>query len=671
MVMRSPGLHENPFDLNRASDFSDAEIAEHWVDFSDAQGGLLGILKPTLKTPMLLLGGKGSGKTHLLRYCSAPVQAARRDGNLVRAIEQDRYLGVYVLANALNTDKFSGKGQTDEFWTPIFSMYFELWLATSLVEIFRDYCRQRAEPIDEASFATRFSDLFDIPMTGEFSDIATVLSYLTRARKSIDFAVNNSSLSGKPASITITFSPGRLVFGVPKLIGNLVEELRDTLFVYLIDEIENFTAEQQRYLNSLIRYRSGNATIKLGARLYGIKTYATLGSGEPIKRNAEYERVELDSLLREQPKEYENLVRSLIVKRLRAFGSLVETKGNKTLDECFEELDNRNYWEAAQHDLLKRGDSDRKRSLGNKLREDLKLIPTIAAQEIDAILGFLALPNHLFLEKAASFYFRKHWPRTPDQALALAERVGAQARALAEGNRAQGKELHDLIQHWGSDILAQLYYDFRRRVPYTGFSTMVTLSQGIPRNLLTNLKHVYRRAQFAGEQPFESGMISIRSQTDGVRDGASWFWEDAQPGSDGMRVREAVEGVAVLFRTVRFGHAPSECDLCMFSVSREDLTDNSLRVLEIAENWSYLIRLPEGRRNKNNKRVDEKYQLAPMLAPRWEVSEHRRGSTELSAELANAIFDPEQRSKLPAIFKRRVARIVSPPADGNQELFQA
>src|SRR5256885_3507554 len=115
--MREPALHDNPFDLNKASDFSDEEIAEQWVDFSDAPGGLLGILKPTLRMPMLLLGGKGSGKTHLMRYCSAPVQAARRAGNLALAVEQDGYLGVYIRADGLNTDKFSGKGQTVEYWT--------------------------------------------------------------------------------------------------------------------------------------------------------------------------------------------------------------------------------------------------------------------------------------------------------------------------------------------------------------------------------------------------------------------------------------------------------------------------------------------------------------------------------------------------------------------------
>jgi hypothetical protein len=669
--MREPAFHDNPFDLNKASDFSDEEIAEQWVDFSDAPGGLLGILKPTLRMPMLLLGGKGSGKTHLMRYCSAPVQAARRDGNLALAIEQDGYLGVYVRADGLNTDKFSGKGQAEEYWTPIFSMYFELWLATSLVAILKDFVQQRREPVDEKAFVSAVADLFDVPVADEFDSLSSLLAYLTRVRKSIDFAVNNSSLRGVPAEIIITFSPGKLVFGIPQLIGSLVPELAEVLIVYLIDEIENFTADQQRYLNSLIRYRSGNATIKLGARLYGIKTFETLGAGEPIKRDAEYERVELDRLLREQSKEYEKLVTDLVLKRLRAFGFLVETKGNRTLQDCFELLDSSNYWEAAQKDLMPRGNSDRRRTILGRLRDDLTSIAGLKGSEAEELAEALAVPEHLFLEKAATFYVRKNWPKTSQDATALTLKAGSMARALARGDKSAGRELHDFIQHWGSDILAQLYHDFRRRVPYTGFETLVTLSQGIPRNLLTNLKHVYRRAQFAGERPFAGGVISIRSQTDGVRDGAAWFWEDAQPGSDGMRVREAVEGIALLFRTVRFGHAPSECDLCIFSVASAELTANSRKVLEIAENWSYLIHHHEGRRNKNSRRVDDKYQLAPMLAPRWEISEHQRGSVELNAELANAILDPEQRHLLPSLFRRRVSKIVSPPIDGNQELFSA
>jgi hypothetical protein len=297
--MRSDRANENPFDSIKASDFSDAEILDHWVDISEEHGGLLNIIKPRLIMPMLLLGGKGSGKTHLMRYCSAPVQAARFAGNLYDAVSTERYLGIYVRAEGLNTDKFAEKGQDVQTWLPVFSMYFELWLATALVTNLRDLLHGRELGVTfSENFATKVGELFDCDVALEFTCINSFLSYLTRLRKHVDFTVNNAALTRDISDIVITFSPGRLVFGLPKVIGTLVSELTDVIFVYLIDEAENFSEAQQRFLNSLIRYRSGNASIKIGARLYGIRTYETLGAGEPIKREAEYERVELDAFLR-------------------------------------------------------------------------------------------------------------------------------------------------------------------------------------------------------------------------------------------------------------------------------------------------------------------------------------------------------------------------------------
>ena len=192
--MQRPSAPDNPFDLNKASDFSDSEIAEQWVDLADANGGLLSILKPKLLMPMLLLGGKGSGKTHLMRYCSAPVQAARRGGDLVKAIEEDGYLGIYIRADGLNTDKFTDGGRADEYWTRIFSTYFELWLATALIGTFADYLRAADREFDEHGFINGVADLFDADVCGSFMDIASLTKYLTGVRKNIDLAVNNSLL---------------------------------------------------------------------------------------------------------------------------------------------------------------------------------------------------------------------------------------------------------------------------------------------------------------------------------------------------------------------------------------------------------------------------------------------------------------------------------------------
>ena len=100
-----------------------------------------------------------------------------------------------------------------------------------------------------------------------------------------------------------------------------------------------------------MRYRKGNATLRIGARLYGIKTFATLGSGEPIKRDAEFEQIVLDALLREDLVQYESLAAKLVLKRLeiiRSSPSLTEAM----LPLQFEELSSDNYYRDVALDIV-------------------------------------------------------------------------------------------------------------------------------------------------------------------------------------------------------------------------------------------------------------------------------------------------------------------------------
>jgi hypothetical protein len=137
-------------------------------------------------------------------------------------------------------------------------------------------------------------------------------------RKATDHTVNMSAITRDISSLIIPFSTGRLLFGIPDLIAEYFPDLGNPVFVYLIDELENFTTDQQVLLNTLIRYRKGRATIKVGARLCGVRTYATLGSGEPIRRGSEFIQVELDRFLRDHADEYREFATHLTLSRLSA-----------------------------------------------------------------------------------------------------------------------------------------------------------------------------------------------------------------------------------------------------------------------------------------------------------------------------------------------------------------
>ncbi|RMP72537.1 hypothetical protein ALQ20_05431 [Pseudomonas syringae pv. atrofaciens] len=648
---------ENPFDLTKASDFSDTQIFNYWVDIVEEHGGLLTVLNLKSVMPMLLLGGKGSGKTHLMRYCSAPVQSLRHNGSLSSAVNHEGYLGIYVSADGLNVGRFAGKGQTQETWTAIFGFYFELWLALNLISIV--ISKQKSEPIefDEQSFTKEIFALFDTPPQ-EIETLDSLYNLLEKTLRKVDSIVNNSSVTRTLNGLEITFSPGRLCFGIPSVISKYENSFSNATFVYLIDEIENLSEEQQKFLNSLIRYRKGNATLRVGARLYGIKTYATLGSGEPIKRNSEYERIELDSFLRGHEKEYAKLAEELVVKRLNsAHTGILEFKD---VSSFFEAISPTNFYQELTSKLsTSRKSLENDRPYFEKLKGNLsQVFGKESEKKIHSIIELLRADDFPLIEKLNILQLYKKWG-DPRQIHEAAVQINQDSNELIKKST-PSRDYTQTFEHFDSDLLAQLFRDYSRKIPYAGLDTLIHLSQGVPRNLLGVLKQIYRRSLFAGEKPFAGGIISLQSQTEGVMDSAVWFWDDAQPDSYGTEVRDAVERLAILLRSIRYSDKPSECDLCSFSVDESKISDHARLTLERAENWSYLLKIRDGAKNKNTQSVDSKFQLSPMLAPKWGLSVHRRGTLEIRPDFANSIFDNALSSNFDALLKSRISAMSAP-----------
>src|SRR5690349_18822686 len=122
----------NPFSITKAVDLNDDQILQFWVRTPGTGDDATDLVRPTSPMPMFLLGGKGSGKTHLMRYHSFELQSLRfREMGLdLRAgVQFDRYIGMYVRCSGLNSGRFSGKRQSDDLWREMFAYYVELWLA--------------------------------------------------------------------------------------------------------------------------------------------------------------------------------------------------------------------------------------------------------------------------------------------------------------------------------------------------------------------------------------------------------------------------------------------------------------------------------------------------------------------------------------------------------------
>ena len=177
----------NPFTVTKASELTDQQILVLWVDYPEAYGNLL---KPTSRMPMFVLGAKGSGKTHLLRYSSVPLQALRAESTFSERIRTEGYVGVYERLGALNARRFAGKGQASELWEELYAYYIDLWLGQSALnvagELLSDLTvleRETAEP----ELVANVLRLFDVSLPSEITTVGGLIDALVGLRSQLDY----------------------------------------------------------------------------------------------------------------------------------------------------------------------------------------------------------------------------------------------------------------------------------------------------------------------------------------------------------------------------------------------------------------------------------------------------------------------------------------------------
>ena len=109
----------NPFDINKAVDYNDEDLYKYWVNIN-LPAGFNAMVKPDILMPMIIVGSKGSGKTHVMKYYSYELQKIRlkqtESGDLKDSFEKESFIGVYMRFSGMNANVFSGQGVSDETW---------------------------------------------------------------------------------------------------------------------------------------------------------------------------------------------------------------------------------------------------------------------------------------------------------------------------------------------------------------------------------------------------------------------------------------------------------------------------------------------------------------------------------------------------------------------------
>jgi hypothetical protein len=657
----------NPFAPLRATDYTDEQINGLWVELGS--GWMNAVLEPRSIVSKYILGSKGSGKTHLLRYHSYPVARLRMPTRAGLSIVRDAgCLAVFLRTTNQDASRFELEKASPSALQLLFSVHLELSLLDLVSSALADIRETTTgTDFDDQALLQALAPRITDPSFVEVRDLSQLRIWISGWMRSIDEAVNQSAFSGE-FDLQLPFSNGSLALPMGAALRQWNAAFATCKLIYILDEIENLTESQQEVVNTLIRYAEGRVTFRATGRLYSRKTLATVAGGEENREGSEFTVTRLDDILR-RTKDYADFAARFIARRM---GALVTRASGRSSfvgfdpKATFEDVSIEEY---VKRHALPWQDSKFVKSF----REALARRQSAKADE-DPIVEHLVEGLPPLLQRLNVLLFCKKFA-TKKHAVLLAEAIREDCEKFAMIGSASRGPYATAMGHWKWDLFAQLCRESKRRdalVPYAGFMTFVAMSSHNPRNLLVLLAKVYEIATFREVDLVRAGKLSVDIQTDAAIEAARFIFEsDSNYGLRSDRAREAVGRLAELLRTARYALNIPEVSPLAISFDNEDLTLEGRAVLESAFNYSLMFEIVDGRPDRNTQRLRRKVQLSPMLSPRWGLPIGRRGDLSVSGAMLNAIFDPSAKETFDILLKQHNAKWNSPFSPHTKDFAQS
>jgi len=271
---------------------------------------------PELKTsrPCIIVGGRGSGKTTVLRGLSYEGQFALGGRDASRLNSWKMY-GMYYKADTNIVTAFRGSELTEAQWVPLFGHYTNLLLCELVLRFLEWYQLTTASSIALNKHAyARLAASLQIEEPTTLKDLS---ERLTLMLLSFEAFINN---------VADRETPPLTMQGVPVKI--LIESLSDIdqfagkTFCFLIDEYENFEPYQQQVINTLVKHSGEQYTFKLAVKELGWHRRTTLNLNEQLISPADYVLVDIAKKISgRQFKDFALSVCNERIARLRSPGS--------------------------------------------------------------------------------------------------------------------------------------------------------------------------------------------------------------------------------------------------------------------------------------------------------------------------------------------------------------
>lgn len=590
----------NPFALVRRDYIKDEDVARFFVD----PGGNI-IEDMGNFTPIVVAGARGSGKTMLASKFSLDVILAeqRRAFGGIDA-GHVRQVGLYFRIDADFLDSFNQRDDNlRKTFDKLFSLFFDIVVIRKALLALESlggiglWCDEKR--LFRALFSEFAEDAYPEHTHAAFAD------FLERQLTGIRLYLNN------PARV-----PPPLLLSANSLMKRLMEELRragtfgERYFVILVDEYENYADYQQRIINTRLKQsrREDGVTYRLFMRSGGLTTRETLAPGQTIEEIHDYRRHSLDEEL-----DFNEFSRHAIAVANRHLEEepWFKANGYVRVESLFEDL----------------SDEDEARQLVVEGKRQDQLNSWLQKHGGEAARPLL------------------EWMETEANPL---------RRAVAVVLFNQGKEAAEIVANFRQDsqISRQRYHNYRRGAlhwlcrlyhtdkKYSGLNQILGLAGNNIRVFL-DFCHAIVAEWLASPQ--RSLPIPWGTQDEAIRRQSRILRGNLYSASRSTtEVNLFLERLGRLFELAHKSPRQSEPEINHFAIKGEAADAEGREILEkwLRAAWyeGVLRQLPGNKQKSLQEARGVDWQIAPWLAPLFNLSTRRKKKFVLSAEDVKVLF---------------------------------
>lgn len=238
------------------------------------------------RRPSLLVGGRGTGKTTVLRSLrfDATLQRLEAQG---RGYGDQEHLGIFLRMNKNRVHAFKGGGLDIETWRKSFAHYFNLLACSELARL-TIWLEQQ---VGLTLLPDRVADVCRDLAIREVSTASELRNEIQSSVSELQIFVNNPGHAQQPM-LSMAESP------LQKFASVLHEEnglTQGRPIFCCIDEYENLLEDQQAILNTYIKHSEPPLSYKVGVRVNGLHTHQTIEGSDLLRTPDDYEQIDIAS----------------------------------------------------------------------------------------------------------------------------------------------------------------------------------------------------------------------------------------------------------------------------------------------------------------------------------------------------------------------------------------